>query len=692
MKSHPSDDGRRRRSALEEISRLLAEMPVTPSLSVWTVEAPVPGFVNRTVLVNEISSLASAAREGPAVVAIHARAGTGKTELLRRCAAALDDLFDIAIWVDLGGTLNQGMVAPEDVLNGVLVDLLQESGQIPNDLRGRHRRFLALTAGKRVLVLVDGATDAAPVQMLIPNSAQALVIAAGEVRLDELAGAVVRPLVGLDDAHGVELLAARIDSDRISAEEADARRLVELCDGSPLGLTIIANRLRSRPQLALSQLVHDLDSHLSAQSAQEETRPSLPGMWEKMTAVFDTAYHWLDEDSAQLYRALGSAPGDQWPAEVVSGIPGIDVEEATSILVQLDLLHPIDSGYSMPTLVGLHAAQAALAEDEPALRNSRRTAIIDRWLGLVQAADRVVLAERFRVSPTPSSSPTTPFITPGEAMDWFHQWHRPTAEVIREAAAQGLHSQVWQLFEGSWPFYSSRNYYQEWLQAGDLAVTAAKSCDDPRAEARMRCLRSRAWIELQQYDDAAADIGAALALARRTDDTPLIASVLDFEGQVHYRRGDSLTALPHFEEALRLSEQMGDQRGIALQSQFCGRCLAQLDRCEEALRMLDRSLDLIQPFADDRAMSRIELSRADALRGLGRTSEAHAALLQSVTSGAALGKTDLVIAPLEQLADLANETGDQHAERKHLRQLLTVLTDIGDIDRAEKIQARLDAL
>ncbi|GAA1718586.1 hypothetical protein GCM10009745_79270 [Kribbella yunnanensis] len=687
MTSGPHDNNRR--SALDELGRLLAEMPTTPSLAVWAVEAPVPGFVNRTELVEEISSLAKSERHGPAVVAIHARAGTGKTELLRRCAATLDDLFDIAIWVDLGGTVNQGRLAPEDVLGGVLVDLWQEPGQIPHDLRGRHRRFLALTAGKRVLVLVDGATDAAPVRMLVPNSAQALVIVAGEVRLDELAGAVVRPLVGLDDMHGLELLAARVGSDRITAEEAAARRLVKLCDGSPLGLTIIANRLNSRPRLRLAQLVEELDSALFAQRA---ARPSLPGTLTSMTAVFDTAYHWLDENSASLYRTLGHAPSDQWPAEVIAAVPGIDTDEAVGVLTQLDLLHPVDGGYSMPSLVGLHASQAALAEDEQSLRDSRRTAIIDAWLALVQAADRAVTAERFRVSPTPSTAPTTPYRTPGEAMDWFDQWHRATVEVMREAAAQGLNAQVWQLFEGCWPFYSSRSYYQEWLQAGDLAVTAAKLCQDPAAEARVRCLRSRAWIELEQYDDAAADIRDALALARPTVDKPLIASVLDFEGQVLYRSGDPLAALPRFEEALRLSEELGDRRGIALQSQFCGRCLTQLSRYDEALTMLDRALDLIRPFADDRAVSRIELSRAETLRGLGRYDEAQASLLQAVASGAALGKTDLVIPPLEQLADVAHANGDQHAEREYLRRLLDVLTDIGDVDRGDQVQARIEAL
>ncbi|GAA1706578.1 hypothetical protein GCM10009745_63040 [Kribbella yunnanensis] len=656
-----------------ESGRVLEDLSFRDHVAVWAVEAPASLFIDRTDLVHDVTQLAESERSGPVVVAIDGLPGSGKSALLRKCAAELRNLFEIAIHFDYGDAAG-GPVSPSDVLGAFLQDLGFSEGSIPSDLRSRRSRFLSATTRRRILVLLDGVTEAAQVTQLTPNSPHALVIAAGEFPVEALLadGAHLRKLGGLNTEHGLALLSAVIGEGRVVAESEAAARIVEICAGLPLGLHVSAGRLSSRSDLTLDRLAAEMT----------ELRPAGEA-WHELTGVFSSVYRSLDDNTADLFHALGAAPGTRWPTATIVAM--FDVREAAEAalrgLVRANLLQPVSGGYVMPELASRYAADRAEATDPQSLRDERRTRMIRALVALSAEADRGINRNRLRISTVQGAAAMSDFATPMDAMDWFSAWHSSILQVIREAAAQGLDQEVWQLFEATWPFHTSRTFHQEWLEGASHAVEAAQRCEDRSAEARMRCFRSRVWMELGEFGNATADIEAAAVLADQTDNLTLRASVADFQGHVYLRQGQHAEALASFTLSEIRHEQVGDQRGVALQAQFRGRVLGRLGQPDEALAALDRAAVVIESFDDHRAQSRILYSRAEVLYGVQRQEQAVQSLNDALVQAGLLGSTDLAIPPLTLLARIARDAGDPATERTCLQRLLEALPDAGSPER-----------
>ncbi|QNE18180.1 hypothetical protein F1D05_10090 [Kribbella qitaiheensis] len=684
----PEDDGSRLSHAFGQSVPALNAVRFPIAARIWAVPAPVGNFVNRTEYVEIVRRLAASLRTGPCVLAIHGVSGSGKSALLDRLADGVSEHFDDAIRLSLRGFRTDSMA---DVLGYVLGELGIDLNDVGPDVASRHGRLLSATKDRRILMLVDDASEGSQIRLLTPNSPGAMVIAAGSIRLDDLAtdGAVVKRLDGLDPEHALELLTAILGAERAKGAASAVARLVDLCSGSPLGLKTVAQHLLLRTDLSLTDLVSQLESR----AGQVEPGPAIPALRRAMTAIFDSAYEFLMLDEAKIaYRALGAVPGDRWPKEVVHTVladANIDIDAALGRLIQLDFLRPVAGGYEMPYLIGRHAEQIA-ARTPHGDRDQLRATVIRCWLSLAAAADRGVQRERFRVTPV-TLRVGADFTSPKDAMEWLENWHDAIFEIVQEAAAQGLDTEAWQLFEACWPFHTSHNRYDEWIKAGTIAVEAAERSQNRRAVARSRSYLARGWMEQGGLGQAEVEIQRASERSSAIGDPALTASVLDFEGQLRLRQAQPDAALACFTESLRINQQLGDQRGIALQYQFCGRSLYSLGRDDEALAVLAKAWQLIQPFADHRAESKILYSTAQVLSALGRPDEAVGALTDALTRVTELGRTSLVVPLLDMLVQLAREAGDRTAEVSYLRKLQEVHTSAGD-PRLADVQARLQEL
>ncbi|MBY8863881.1 tetratricopeptide repeat protein [Nocardia sp. CA2R105] len=661
-----------------------------PNVRVWTVAPPPGTFIDRAGLVDEVCTLAAADRDGPAIIVIGGLSGMGKSAVLRRCAAVLQDRFDVALTVDFAPLRHDGAVALGDVVAGLLGDLRVDERWIPADLAGRCRRYLEVTERRRVLLLLDGVFDAAQVSMLVPNSAAALVIVASELDLDELVadGALPRRLEGLNAEHGAELL-MRICADRpVVAEPAQIRQLVAMVDGSPSAIRILAAQLRSRRGPSAGQLIAELEEELDGGTS---TRPHTV-VGDKLTELFDAVYRRLAPDVARLYRIVGSLPGRCWSERAIAAACGETVDEAKlqiADLVQASLLEEsVGDEYVMPDLVRLHARRAAVADETDADLDASAVRAMAVVLDDAVAADFALVRDRFRVGEPRIPSRARAFASPQDAMGWFARRHGELLVLARQASAQRVKGLVWQLFQAMWPFYSnSPVYLQEWLELANLAVADADG--DVSAEARMLCQRARGHIENDDFDSADVDLVRAMELAR-AEGVELFASVLDFVGQFQYRQGLFGAALANFEESLAINEQLGDRRGVALQSQFCGRCLGRLGRSEEALAALDRARDFV-PFNDFRTASRIAYSRAEVLVALDEYADAVASLHDAIDLAAGLGQTMLFARPLEMLADVADRLRDRDAELRYVEKVVALHQESGSPE-LERWQRRLSVL
>jgi hypothetical protein len=117
-----------------------------------------------------------------------------------------------------------------------------------------------LLAERRVLVLLDNASEPAQVRPLLPASPGCLVVVTGRERMGALValhGARQLTLDTLSPEDAIELLARVLGPERTHAEREAALDLAKLCGHLPLALRIAAANLADHPW-------HGIEDHVAA--------------------------------------------------------------------------------------------------------------------------------------------------------------------------------------------------------------------------------------------------------------------------------------------------------------------------------------------------------------------------------------------------------------------------------------------
>lgn len=322
--------------------------------------APVP-FVNREA---ELAVLNEAWVDGPSgrptVILIQGPAGAGKTGLVLHWANSMRQHFpDGCLFRDLRGyDVAEAPVRPELVLEEWLLRLGGLSGtELPPDGDGRHLRFSRLVAGRRLLMVLDNATGAEQVRLLIPAGGSAVVVVTSRDALAGLAadGARVITTDFLDQEHAETLLRDLV-GDRTDHDPAAAGRLVSYCAGSPLAVRAVAGRLLVEPELSVRGL--------EAQLADERGRlrqladPDDPRI--DISAVIATSYRALSDGERQVLDVFGILPSEAGlDSYVASVLAGVDPARAAGLLRQLRRRHLVENllgRYRVHDLVRLYVA------------------------------------------------------------------------------------------------------------------------------------------------------------------------------------------------------------------------------------------------------------------------------------------------------------------------------------------------
>ncbi len=221
------------------------------------------GFVGREVELARLDDLLGTDNERPAahatmrILLVTGIGGLGKTWLALRWAHRVSERFpDGQLFVDLRGFSPEGVpTTPEVVLRGFLEALGVAPDRVPDEVNARAALFRSLSAGKRVLVVLDNAADTAQVVPLLPGSASCVVLVTSRDRLPALiTGHSAKPValeaLGFEQARA--LLSNRLSSRRLEDEAFAVDELVRLCKGFPLALAIIAGRADTPPQIPLA--------------------------------------------------------------------------------------------------------------------------------------------------------------------------------------------------------------------------------------------------------------------------------------------------------------------------------------------------------------------------------------------------------------------------------------------------------
>src|ERR1700744_599551 len=194
--------------------------------------ADIVDFPGREPHVQRVCDLLSAgdAQDSPGAVPVALVAGAGglgKTTLAIHAAHRLRSKYpDGQLYVDLQGATGQPLASPE-VLARFLRDLGVDGAQIPAGLEERAAQYRTRLNGRRVLILLDNASDAAQVRPLLPGTATCAVIVTSRGRLPDLVGGGLVHLEVLDDGEALTMFSRIVRAPRAAAgPDANAEVLV----------------------------------------------------------------------------------------------------------------------------------------------------------------------------------------------------------------------------------------------------------------------------------------------------------------------------------------------------------------------------------------------------------------------------------------------------------------------------------
>lgn len=208
----------------------------------------------------------------------------------------------------------------------------------------------------------------------------------------------------------------------------------------------------------------------------------------------------------------------------------------------------------------------------------------------------------------------------------------------------------------------------------DCVAIASSIDDQPRAG---KCKGSLAdlYEHRAEYVKARTYGFESLDTSRRSADGRESARVLDILANVYLDLNQADRALQFYEEALGLRESLHlSQQDIAVSHQDLGDALAHLGRRGDALRHLQKALELRRAVGNPKEIA----STLNAIGGVQPTAEARKSYTESLAIARKHHYDDLIAGNLYQLGDLSLDAGDLAAALADHREALKIREALHD--------------
>ena len=348
--------------------------------------APVPAFTGRASELKTLSHMLGYPDGTTLVTTVTGAAGVGKTALAVHWAhQAAGEFPDGQLSVNLRGTGPSAL--PLTSQNAVRL-LLGAQGiparQLPDPAEAQLCLYRSMLAGKRMLIILDNARDAAQIRPLLPGSPTCRVIVTSRNQLPGLTAIeAARPLTvpTLTDDEARQLLARRLGPAVIAAHPAAAAQLVRSCAGLPLALCIVAARAELRPDLSLARLAADLASQPVLDTFTGMADPAAD-----IRASFSWSYQQLDDLAARAFRVAGLHAETSIDPAAIAALAGMTpalARRALETLARASLIQARGHDlYSMNTLLLAYALEQANRHPAEADRPARAVATRGHTHGL----------------------------------------------------------------------------------------------------------------------------------------------------------------------------------------------------------------------------------------------------------------------------------------------------------------------
>jgi DNA-binding SARP family transcriptional activator/Tfp pilus assembly protein PilF len=674
----------------------------TPGQVPAQLPADVADFTGRQEQVKRLCDVLSAtgpgSQSGAVRIAVVAGAGgLGKTSLALHAAHRVRRRFpDGQLYVDLLGA-TPTPIPPADVLARFLRDLGVAGRDIPGDEDERAARYRTRLAGRKVLVVLDNARDAAQVRPLLPGTASSAVLVTTRSRMPDLASTKLVDLHVLDDDEALALFSKIVGDDRAAGEPEATAELLEACAGLPLAIRICAARLATRSGWTIRAMANRVrDEHrrldelsvgdLAVRASFQVSFTSLPPSTDKRGI-----------DPARAFCLLGLWHGSSISAAAAAAlfdVPEYSAADALEVLVDTHLLESTaPDRYRFHDLLRVYASERAMA-DLPA---QDRTVALDRLLGwYMRTADAAGLATSppFRYNlpldtPDDAAAPLS-FTGAEDAFAWYESERANLVAATRQAAAAGLHEIAWRLPAPLFLIFNSRGNWAECITTHRVALDSVRQVGNRRGEAWVLNNLGNA-LGVTRDPEGIAHLERSIAIRHEMADRLGEGQATNNLADAYQHMGRADEALDLYQRGLYLNREAGNRYGEGVVLGNLGSTLLDLGRAEEAVDYLlqARATFAAIGYTDGVGYALHILGRC--YLSLGHGADALDCLRQALASHRATGSRPAQAATLKSLGNAQHRMGLTGQARESRTEAAAIFEELGDTAQAAELRAEQPA-
>jgi len=542
--------------------------------------------------------------------------GVGKTTFAVHAGHALSSQFpDGQLFVNLNGhTPGRNPLQASDALASLLAATGVPTQRIPvgDDIgavtEARAAMWRSQLADKKALLILDNAASYRQLEPLLPGGIGCLVLVTSRKRL-AAHEEVVLPVEALPADHAISLFTQLSRRPAENLDGAVLEELVRLCGYLPLGVSLLAARLRHHP----SWSPEDLRGRLLV------TRDRLGEMRageRAVAATFDLSYADLPPGRQRFFRRLGFFPGTDIDAHIGAALDSVTVTQARQYLDDLYDDHLIDenpgSRYRLHDLLRDYAR--GLADEGDSMDQAQAVQhVCTYYLTALASANRhLARSGAAMAAPLPPEAfmEIPAMETRAVALRWLESQRPNVLACIEQANTLAMHSVVIQLAAAMAPYLRQAG---PWDQAVDLHRAAAEAAR--RTGARQALADALAELGvvrrfMASYAKAAEILIEAVSLYDEVGDLRGKADALNQVGIVWLMTADNEASAQAQTEALALYREVGDRLGQANALADLGMVRRQTSKFDAAVETQTEALSIYRELND-------QYGEANSLRDLG---------------------------------------------------------------------------
>ncbi|MGI9418981.1 MAG: alpha/beta fold hydrolase [Geminicoccaceae bacterium] len=563
---------------------------------------------------------------GAAVTAVEGMGGIGKTVTGLQVAYALRDegaFPDGALFVDLHGfSEDRPPLSAGEALTSLLRQIVGSEPKLPDEASELQQAWRQVTAGKRMLLLLDNAQDGEQIKPLLPGHPDCRVLTTSRNRftLPDL-----RPIeLGLlNDDEAINLALARANQRWERLDREQAARLAARCGRHPLAIEVTASALAAARSLNVDQQLEKLGN---------PERSALD--MDQVKAVLLLSLDLLEPEERAAWKRLGVFEGD-FDADAAKAV--MDAENADAILATLETRHLVT--WQENDRLHLHDILRAIALED------------------LDPTEREVAGERHSRHYKDVLAKADELYTSGEVLDGLRLYdseqHQILAGQTFAAARTDSSDDIARLAAdyanaGAYvlDLRLSRRDHIAWL---DIQAEACRKLDDRWGEGAALHNLGVAFAALGAPRRAIEHYERHLVIAREIGDRRGEGNALGCLGLAYADLGEPRRAIEHHEQHLDIAREIGDRRGEGNALGSLGSAYAALGEPHRAIEHHEQYLEIAREIGDRRG-------EGNALGSLGAAYADH-------------GEPHCAIEYYEQQLEIAREIGHRRGEGNALGNL-----------------------